>query len=171
MPAFIDMTSESFGEWFVLGPWKHGVENIHWYCRCSCGEERWVSGRSLRSGKSKSCGGHPRFEKGVVSLKRKFSSYRAGAKVRGISFALPCRLFKVLVKMPCAYCGSAPSDPILLGNYERSREKCNGIDRVVNHIGYVKDNCVPCCAWCNRAKGAQSAEEFLQHCKEVMLNG
>lgn len=41
----------------VLGPAKkdrHG--NLYWRCRCACGTIRYVSGKALRSGMSRSCG-------------------------------------------------------------------------------------------------------------------
>jgi hypothetical protein len=36
----------------------------------------------------------------------------------------------------------------------------NGIDRVVPDKGYVYDNCVPCCKYCNRAKSDLTTEQF-----------
>lgn len=54
---FIDLTGKQFGHWTVLsiaGKDKRG--NVIWNCRCSCGEEKQVDGRSLRGGASKSCG-------------------------------------------------------------------------------------------------------------------
>ena len=52
MSALIDITNQKFGEWTVI---KH-VEKSNWLCRCSCGKEKVVSGYSLKSGKSTSCG-------------------------------------------------------------------------------------------------------------------
>ena len=48
----IDLTNQKFGEWTAL----YSTNNGYWYCRCSCGLEREVLGRSLRTGKSTSCG-------------------------------------------------------------------------------------------------------------------
>jgi hypothetical protein len=39
----------------------------------------------------------------------------------------------------------------------------NGVDRVDSSKGYVKENVVPCCKWCNIAKGNKSAAEFKEH--------
>ena len=55
--TFIDLTGQVFGRWTVTGR----TENQHkddtsWLCRCECGTERIVSGHSLRTRRSKSCG-------------------------------------------------------------------------------------------------------------------
>lgn len=49
---FIDITGQTFGEWKVISY----AGNRKWNCVCSCNKEGVVSGRDLRSGKSKSCG-------------------------------------------------------------------------------------------------------------------
>jgi len=38
----------------------------------------------------------------------------------------------------------------------------NGIDRVDNSLGYVKENCKSCCFRCNKIKRDMSLEEFEQ---------
>jgi hypothetical protein len=43
----------------------------------------------------------------------------------------------------------------------------NGIDRLDNAEGYTKENCVPCCAEVNFAKGTMNQKDFINLCKEV----
>ena len=52
----LELTGKTFGEWFVEGFafMRHGKS--YWNCKCSCGNERAISGSELRKGKSKSCG-------------------------------------------------------------------------------------------------------------------
>jgi hypothetical protein len=38
----------------------------------------------------------------------------------------------------------------------------NGIDRKINSIGYVYENCLPCCEICNKAKGTRTYEEYIE---------
>lgn len=52
MPARIDLTNMSFGDWKVL----EYVGNKRYRCQCSCGEVKVISGQSLRTGTSTSCG-------------------------------------------------------------------------------------------------------------------
>lgn len=47
-----DLKDKVFGEWTVL----EYVGNKRWHCKCSCGTEKSILGRTLRSGESKSCG-------------------------------------------------------------------------------------------------------------------
>ena len=49
---FIDLTGMIFGKWTVV---KYD-KNSHWICQCVCGVEKSVAGKTLRAGKSKSCG-------------------------------------------------------------------------------------------------------------------
>lgn len=59
MGAFIDLTGQTFGEWYVLArvpKEKHpNSRSIYWLCRCSCGNEVEVLGDSLRAKKSTKC--------------------------------------------------------------------------------------------------------------------
>ena len=41
------------------------------------------------------------------------------------------------------------------------------IDRMNNDLGYIIDNVVPCCKWCNLSKRERSKEEFLEHNKKI----
>ena len=62
----IDLTGKKFGRWIVIG--QHHKQNyeIYWECVCECGNKGCVSGASLRSGNSLSCG----------CLKREITSIR-----------------------------------------------------------------------------------------------
>lgn len=52
----IDLTAKRYGRWLVSAlAWRTG-EDIFWRCICNCGNKRSVSGHSLRSNRSKSCG-------------------------------------------------------------------------------------------------------------------
>lgn len=57
MPGKIDLTGKTFGEWAVLSEIPERIKgDILYLCRCSCGREKPVYGRNLRSGKSLRCG-------------------------------------------------------------------------------------------------------------------
>ena len=55
--TLIDLTDRTFGYWLVLAPHQFLPKGLStWLCRCVCGIEKPVSGSSLRTGASKSCG-------------------------------------------------------------------------------------------------------------------
>ena len=57
MGKFKDLTGNRFGMWKVIKVNGYDNQNkILWLCECECGNERNVSGNSLRSGRSNSCG-------------------------------------------------------------------------------------------------------------------
>lgn len=53
-----DQTGHIYGKWTVLrkAEEKTAYGDVCWICRCECGNEKAVSGKILRKGKSKSCG-------------------------------------------------------------------------------------------------------------------
>ena len=74
----IDMIGKRFGKLLVLseaGRDKH--RNILWLCRCDCGKEKIISGSSLRSGLTKSCGCLARQPKSK-EMKKKMSKRMSG---------------------------------------------------------------------------------------------
>jgi len=78
-----------------------------------------------------------------------WNHYVKGARARKIDFTLSKTIFNSLIVQPCFYCSySVPNE-------------VNGIDRIDNNIGYVESNCIPCCQFCNSAKGTQHPQEFI----------
>lgn len=69
-----------------------------------------------------------------------------------IEFNLTNVQLVTLILSNCTYCGLIPN----------MDQKINmGIDRVNNNIGYIPNNVVSCCKYCNAAKNNLSLEEFL----------
>lgn len=57
MTALIDISAQTFGRWTALSRISNGKHrDAYWLCRCECGKESAVQGKSLRRGDSKSCG-------------------------------------------------------------------------------------------------------------------
>lgn len=167
----------------------HATNRAHyWRCACECGGEVTVNSNSLRCGRTKSCGCLKRemaaqraYERGrtnplSVKMGAVYSSYKIGARHRGLEFGLAPNQFAILAASPCYYCGSPP------GTYNRKARKgrrlsdgtrevnfhsYTGLDRVDNAVGYIPENVVPCCGRCNFAKGKMSASEFLEMVKDI----
>lgn len=156
-------------------------DKIKYKCICDCGNLHIVSGDSLRSGRSKSCG----------CLKREFVEKNKFQRIEDREYALlrvqyshlkrrnklkefgdniiDFDTFVKLSKSPCYYCGLTSSRVIedRISETKKNKKvssyilKINGIDRLNNNIGYIDGNVVTCCKYCNSAKGVMSKEEFL----------
>lgn len=164
---FVDETGKRYGRWLVLekaGRRKGAV----WLCRCDCGTEREVHGKSLRGGVSTSCGclGAEKLRaavtlpRGISARNQALRTAKRAARERGYAWRLTDERAFDLFSGSCWYCGSGPSNvsshPDGNGTFPY-----NGIDRVDNARGYEDDNVVSCCKHCNIAKRDRAVDEFL----------
>ena len=108
------------------------------------------------------------------SFKDLLNRYQQTARKKKLIWDLKVEDFAKIINKPCDYCGVAPferynvyitkEDSYRQGNTKRMDKGWilyNGIDRVDNNLGYVSNNVVPCCKWCNYAKNNRSREEFI----------
>lgn len=143
-----------------------------WVVRCDCGHEFTTSGTRLRRGdivmcRSCACSLRPQSGLKYTGLEAIFNlKVRDSAGKRGLEVTLTLEQFCTIVSKPCAYCGDQPKLAGYVGK-KYMRMAINGVDRVDNSKGYLVDNCVPCCKWCNVAKGTRTKEEFLEHVKKI----
>lgn len=56
MSKKIEMVGKRFGRLLVIGEAPHRNGRAYWHCKCDCGNEVDVMGKSLRRGDTKSCG-------------------------------------------------------------------------------------------------------------------
>jgi hypothetical protein len=161
-----NMVGRPFGYWKVVNPAEPRTNAagtrryVAWVCECRCGAEKTLTSKVLLSGTSRSCGcGKTQFQKEAAvrrhpdsAMRRLISVYRSSAKSRSLCWELTYFQATLLFGSNCHYCGVAPR---------------NGIDRVDSAKGYFFDNCVPCCAICNRMKLDLDKEEFLRRCARI----
>jgi len=124
-----------------------------WICKCDCGNTVELSTQSLRNGKLQYCGYLCKLNtKNRLKSKAEklFSSYKRGAKSRKIEFFLSSEQFLSLIKQDCFYCGTKPKKLRYYSKYDNV--SYNGVDRLDSDKGYMYDNCVPCCKYCNISK-------------------
>jgi 5-methylcytosine-specific restriction endonuclease McrA len=82
--------------------------------------------------------------------------------------------FHYLSQMNCFYCDKEPSNRQVnksKKSSELARQESeylyNGIDRIDSSKGHTRDNVVPCCKYCNWAKGKISLNEFYEWIKRI----
>ena len=128
-----------------------------WLYKCTCGKEKVIRKRSVDEGRVLSCGCirslyQPKLPKGEASFNTLFNQgYKARALRKKLEFTLSIEKFRELVTSNCFYCGATPSN-IKKQPGHNGEFIYNGIDRVDSSIGYIEENCVSCCATCNKAK-------------------
>jgi hypothetical protein len=174
----IDLTGNRYGRLIVLH-----LDNIHdnrtyWYCKCDCGVEKVISGNSLQSGSTLSCGCYQkeitgnvkRIEKGMAAFNAIFGRYKRNAKRRQVVFELDLDTFFKMTQDECHYCGELPSQ-IMRGDCIKNGEFIyNGIDRIDSNKGYTLDNVVTCCKYCNFGKREMPQQEFFEWVQRVNNN-
>lgn len=89
----------------------------------------------------------------------RYKTYQRNAKSKQRNFDLSEAEFVDITKLPCVYCG-AYSDTY-------NGEPFNGIDRINSDLGYSIDNCVPCCAICNRMKLDMDVNIWFDKMKQI----
>lgn len=167
----VDLTNERFGRLVVQHRAVHTTDkkNTYWLCKCDCGNVIVASAPNLKSGKSKSCGclwlEIMQKPSGIAGFNRLYDHYKRGAVDRDLNFLLTKDEFKVLTQLPCHYCGILPQQKTR--GKEHSVYTYNGIDRKYSDIGYVLENCVSCCFFCNRAKNNMNYEEFIIYLQRI----
>lgn len=140
-------------------------------CKCKhCGKEVERSRQSITSKFVKSCGclwlnNHiPKTNKSTLNTL--YNKYSNDAGYRDLEFTLTKDDFKEIIFKECFYCGINPSQS--LG--DRFDKKYNGIDRIDNLSGYIKNNCTPCCGMCNSLKSGYSQEDFIKKVSSISEN-
>lgn len=94
-------------------------------------------------------------DKNRTNPKFALKRYKMGAKRRDLEWNLDDEDAMEMMTSPCTYCGILPEDRV------------NGIDRMDNAVGYVPDNCVPCCETCNFLKACLDPLTFIERCRHI----
>ncbi len=148
-------------------------EESQWECQCDCGNKTVITGYSLTSGNTKSCGCYHKdrtrqlfsLPLQIIRVNRVFLDYQKRAREKNLEFSLTKDEFKSLMDSDCYYCGSEPSNSF--AQHGKFLPVYQGIDRKDNTRGYVPDNVVPCCIICNKMKKALGHDEFLLHIHRI----
>ena len=100
-----------------------------------------------------------------------YSGYRTNANSRSISFEITKDDFTKLISQNCFYCNQKPVESQFSKSTNRTDIKFlhNGVDRLNSNVGYILENCVPCCSMCNLIKNKFSIEDFLNKIKQIYI--
>lgn len=179
VPQSTDMTGQRFERLVVTGRSSGNTKKrAFWRCKCDCGNVCTVMGKLLRSGMTRSCGclqvEHCHAIRtvnavGESAFNQLYAAYKYQAGVRNHVFQLSKEQFRRLTEGDCHYCGKVPSQMHpKVKRHNNGFYIYNGIDRVDSSVGYLQENCVPCCGGCNHMKKQRSAEDFIKVCKAVV---
>lgn len=156
---------------------KNGKYFVYWLCTCRCGKEIYVETSRLKNGTTTSCGclrkkrmsASKKKSFGESTFNNVYETYKRNAKKRNLCFELDKITFKQITQKNCFYCNRSPNN-VFKKNYENGDFTYNGIDRFDNNLGYTLENCVPCCANCNRAKYKNTYNDFILWVRELYNN-
>lgn len=135
---------------------------------CKCGNKIIANCSKLRDNSTKKCPDcsfkHREMVKIQVSqmlqLYRRHILYRSKDK---ILVEITLDQYIKLATSNCYYCGNPPEKNETFETRKYTNTKSiyiNGVDRKDPNIGYVMNNCVPCCKSCNYAKHILTEKEF-----------
>jgi hypothetical protein len=151
---FKDLTGKRFGYLTVVWIDGHNKWNqIEWLCRCDCGNTcRTTCGNlSARRG-TRSCGCK---RSDMVRKKLQLRPYEALYRIvtrqprHRVEFTF-AQFLAFTTITACHYCDA----PVVWHPYPKQGKANYNLDRKDNSKEYTVENCVVCCARCNRGKGA-----------------
>jgi len=168
---FIDRTGERYERLEVKSRIiKNG--KVFWKCKCDCGNEKDVASSNI--GNVFSCGcirtNNPNNRRmlppGFAIRNMKLAEYKTDAKKRGLEWTLTVEEAFELFQGNCHYCGIKPCTTLKV-NGCRGEFVYNGIDRKDSDIGYLPNNVVSCCKFCQYAKRSLPYDEFIVHLRRA----
>ena len=161
----VDIAGQRFGHLTAVSRVPSvGGQNTKWLFSCDCGNTCIRTRKNLQlatNPPSCGCAGVPNKRSKVDN--QPWRAARVACSRRGLQFDLTCEQFAEIAAKDCHYCGHAPSTR----KFRAPWMVRNGIDRVDNALGYVPENCVPCCKDCNYTKRDRSVTDFLAHVSAI----
>jgi hypothetical protein len=179
-PSIEEVRGKKFGVFTIKDTFSEG-KNKYFVCVCdTCGSivnRRWSDMYNRSNKFCNNCRTAPTIKKkGEAAFNRLLRVYKDAARQRNLSWDLTREQFKKLTSSNCHYCGEEPKH-IVKGVYNNKGQYKlngqyyhNGVDRRDSSKGYVLDNCVPCCKYCNLGKNDQSYEEYLERITKIYRN-
>jgi 5-methylcytosine-specific restriction endonuclease McrA len=156
---------------------KEGTKRKYKYakCLCDCGnttEVRYDHIKNINHTKSCGClyailGKERRKLDEVTGFNNWYTAFVRNANNRGYKNTLEKEYVYYLTQLECHYCGKLPNIKYKVREKYEYDFVFNGLDRVDNTVGYLKENVVTCCKECNVAKHTQTQDEFFRMIKNI----
>lgn len=174
----IDLSGKKFEKLTVIGlsDKEDPFKNKYWNCICQCGNKVVVSTTNLNTKHTTSCGcAILKFSSDKERiLSHTFTQIKTSAKRRNILFEITKEDFESIAFLPCYLCGEFDTKgcqnikikTLYFDNLIKIQ--MNGIDRIINEKGYIKNNIKPCCSTCNLMKLDHSKTKFLEQIKKIL---
>ena len=154
----IDLTGQRFGRFFVIKRVQNNKDGrAMWLCRCDCGNERVVPGKSLRNGHTQSCGclnkeriseasliDHTEERFGMLTVLSRSDDYVAPNGKRHVTWRCRCDCGKETIVDACMLVtGRTKSCGCLVAESARSRFTTHGgrKDRLYKTFANMKNRC------------------------------
>ena len=177
---------------------QDNIKSMRWFCWCECGNYKTISSFKLLKGITKSCGclakdtssqtikiaikKNTKYTPEVSSASKVFIRYKNNDLKKELDFDLSLDDLLKISKMNCFYCGKEPSNKTNAFKHKENKPNkaskfalengnfiYNGLDRIDNNKGHIKNNIVPCCKLCNQAKSSYNQSEFINKIKNIIV--
>lgn len=164
-------TGEIVGSWLLLEFLYSRRGRHYWQAEClNCKIRKKMEESNMKppaGGKCQHCWGRPR---GYSGFREVVDSYKRNALKFHRALLLSEVDFRELTQQCCHYCGQPPSLIRKTRTKSSWGDYCyNGLDRKDNSLGYTKENCLPCCNVCNRAKRDMTYSDFIEYINRIKL--
>ncbi len=151
---------------------KSGRDLVYWAAVCECGTYKEIANTNIT--RTQSCGcirkgnpNNPNYLPPGMSIRNTLlADYKRSAARRELEWGLTDVEFFNLTQGNCHYCGISPCT-VLKGDHKNGTYTYNGVDRKDNSCGYIAENVVSCCKFCQYAKRDLLYEMFIEHLKRA----
>jgi len=174
----VDLTNRRFGKLVVIEliPKRSASNARMWVCKCDCGNEKIVRGRSLVAGMTRTCGcgAHPNQStnanwKGYGEIPFDFyTTTKRNAESINIKFEVSIEYLWSLFLSQDRKCNLSGL-PIQFGRINKDKKNTTAsINRIDSLKGYVEGNVQWVHKKINIMKNVYSQKEFIDLCKQVI---
>jgi hypothetical protein len=167
------LTGQTIGNYYFLDVAYTKNRKRHYNVVCKCGKKVIRSKFSAEKESGKYCRCDDNQNSIDICCDQIYYRYLCTTKHRNkkkkisLEFNLSKEDVRKLILNNCFYCNKLPSNIITVYKHKLNY---NGIDRLNNDLGYIKNNCVTCCWECNESKRSRSFLEFKNWINRVYNN-